>query len=308
MAESGLARDSEEDGEPVTLCIAAQCEFQDSPAAVLCFDWRAQTGDPAHLLVGTEDNYKLREIGAASVLLAGRPTMAIELLTKCSDALRKLMDAAGGSPAPEDDLLVSELLQELREKARERKGQIVRDHVGMTLGLSFEEFKAMSPDSFHETWSEIKSLNLGADLLIVCPGSSEPIIIRLDRWGQTHWENNYSAIGEGSQIARAMLCLQPWDSLGWPNGAGPRLPSLKQCLYRVYEAKRAAHMADPSSVGEKTGCQVLTRGEKFTISQDVLESLDGAFNLKHRVPGNDGTRALAPTLYLKDEDLLTEDT
>jgi hypothetical protein len=30
--------------EPVTLCVAAECDYEGAPCVVLCCDWRAQTG------------------------------------------------------------------------------------------------------------------------------------------------------------------------------------------------------------------------------------------------------------------------
>ncbi len=292
----------------MTLCISAECVYDDQPAAVLCFDWRAQTGDVSSgLVIGTEAASKLREVGSASVLLAGHRTMADELVMSCRGAIQELMESAGGSPAPTDDLLVNELLQKLRDAAAIRKRQIIRHHVEMTTGLQYEDLKKAPQDNFREVWAEIRELNLGADLLITSVGASlEPIIIRLDRWGNTHWENQYSAIGEGAQIALAMLCLQPWDGLGHPNGDGAGLPSLQQCLYRTYEAKRAAHIAHPSSVGQATGFQVLTRNEKYSITPQCYEMLEQTFNIKHRVP-SDNPDAIAPILRLpeKNEGWLT---
>lgn len=290
----------------MTLCISAECVHEYEPAAVLCFDWRAQTGDPTTgMLVGTDDAYKLREVGSASVLLAGGRTMADELLMSCREAITDVIESAGGSPAPEDDLLVNQLLQKLRGAAAARKHAIISHYVEMSTGMQHAELIKHPQEHYRDVWMEINNLNLGADILITSVGTAtQPIIIRLDRWGETHWEYNYSAIGEGSRIARAMLCLQPWDGLGWPNGENPTLPSLLQCLYRVYEAKRAAHIAHPSSVGEATGFQVLIGDEKFSLDPMFQERLDEVFNIKHRVPSDKPEDALAPILQLPKQRLL----
>src|SRR5436190_11005123 len=197
-------------------------------------------------MIGTEDAYKLREVGPVSVLLAGHQARAENLLRGCSASIRIFSNAAFAPDFTEG--AIDTLLDGLREAARQKKMELVRHHIEMSTGIAFEEFKklsAASPNAFIDTWSEIKSLTLGADLLISCvPPKSEAIIVRLDRWGYTHWESHYAAIGEGSDIARALLCLQPWDASGrhGSSGGGPE-PTLGQCLFRVYEAKRTAHTA-----------------------------------------------------------------
>jgi hypothetical protein len=219
------------------------------------------------------------------VLLAGHQSRAEDLLTACSDAISTFSERTFGPNFTEAS--IDALLGELRGMARKKKAEVIRHYVEMTIGISFDEFKTLPTTNHIETWAEVRSLTLGADLLISCvPPDSEPVIVRLDRWGATHWESRYAAIGEGGEIARALLCLQPWDDSGrhLSSGGGSE-PTLGQCLYRVYEAKRAAHVANPSSVGRATGIQVLWKGQKLAITQQCIESLEDAFNLKHNVPG-----------------------
>jgi hypothetical protein len=219
------------------------------------------------------------------------------MVAVCADAVTKFSDRASSTDFSEHDIDL--FLKDLRESARTKKAELVRHHVEMTIGIPFTEFKTLPSSNYLETWNEIRGLTLGADLLFSCAPSAdaEPIIIRLDRWGMTHWESHYAAIGEGSEIARAFLCLQPWDSSGrHMSGGGGAEPNLGQCLYRVYEAKRAAHTANPSSVGRATGLQVLWNGERLLASLECIEMLETAFELKHNVPGcgpdDDGKRYL----------------
>jgi 20S proteasome alpha/beta subunit len=136
-----------------------------------------------------------------------------------------------------------------------------------------------------EVYDAIRNLNLQADVIIAV-FSDESVILRLDRFGSVHWESNYSVIGEGADIALAFLCQQPWDLGGSSNPptSGPSTAmTLMQCLYRVYEAKKAAEKN--RSVGEATAFSVLIRGKgRFEISTTCRDKLYNAFKRKNRVP------------------------
>jgi len=169
-------------------------------------------------------------------MLAGDPTMAKELAAICRTSTQKFV----GMHSDWDtfDTVVTGFLEELRIAARNRKRQIVNHHVEMNLGMTFGELQRLPHDNYIDTWMEIKRLTLGADLLI-CTIGCEPLIIRLDRFGGVHWENNYFAIGNGAETARAFLCLQPWFSSAqhnWEPGRDePESVPLSECLYRIYE-------------------------------------------------------------------------
>ena len=267
----------------MTLCIAADCDFEGQPAVVLCCDWRAQTGSVNSALIGADDVYKIRQRGAATVLLAGNPTSADELLTGCKGAIEEFTRKGTGV---DSDLAMNEFLEGLRKAAALKKIELIRHLVPMRMGMTFDDFKELPPNDHIEVWGEIRDLTLGADLIIGCV-MDEPIVVTLDRWGHAAWHANYAAIGEGSDVARAMLCLQPWEGHGSYDLMGPLTSvSLPHCLYRVYEAKRAAHIAHPSSVGEATQFEILlSQSRRHGISTRGLELLENVFLKKHgRVP------------------------
>lgn len=269
----------------MTLCIAAECEHEGYPAIAMCCDWRAQTGASGDAaLVGTEDVYKLREWKCATAMLAGIPTKAKELAAACRIATEQFAEKAAN---PNDfDLQINGFLEGLRQAVRKRKEEILSHFIGMKLGISLTGFQKLPSDNYLDTWAEVNRQTLGADILICCV-THEPLIVRVDRWGDVHWENNYFAIGEGSEIARALLCLQPWYASHAHGKHGhfavDKVP-LIECLYRIYEAKMAAHVAHPSSVGQSTTFEVLTSVTRGPISEECTKAMTDLFYAKHKVP------------------------
>lgn len=111
----------------MTLCIAAECDYEGRPAIVLCCDWRAQTGAEGAPLIGTDDAYKLRQRGAATILIAGHPTSADELLTACRPAIDEFTKA----PITRDfDLVIDKFLTSLRKSAASKKRDIAHHFIG----------------------------------------------------------------------------------------------------------------------------------------------------------------------------------
>jgi hypothetical protein len=263
-----------------------KCEHKEKPTIVLCCDWQARKGTEERELVSADDVDKIREIIGveASALLAGTETDADRLLITCESAIRKLYRSPIDSNT---DLAVDTFLKELETAAETRKKEIIEHYIKMFLGLDYSSLRAIPKDRLtdidEEAYHTFRTLNLGADVIIA---TDEAVIVRLDRWGRAHWENNYSVIGEGADIALAFLCQHQWDFGGSsePASFGSVAPvTLMQCLYRVYEAKRAAEKK--SSVGRSTALSVLIKGEgTFEVSDSCRQLLLEAFEQKNRVP------------------------
>jgi hypothetical protein len=259
----------------MTLCISAEAYQETEPCIISCSDSRMERGGIFQELVGSEDAWKIREIGAATALLAGRETSADELLARC-DKYIKDIQAVG--PFPDNaDILVTEFLANLRNAAAERKRDLIDHHLRMSIGMSYRNFLKLHRETFSdvhssELWKEIQSIDLGCDVIInIFLGG--PMIIRLDRYGQTHWESNYSVIGTGMDIALSFLCQHPWhDGL-----------DLMSCLYRVYEAKRAAQAN--RHVGKFTPMEILfSGGRRYTLSEPGIALLQQTFEQRHELP------------------------
>jgi hypothetical protein len=281
----GIVDAEQEPTEPVTLCIAAECVYEEEPAIAMCCDWRAQTGDIAQAgeLIGAEDVYKMAPVGKATAMLAGVHPRAMELVMACKRAIQKFTNYRG--ERIDFDLAIDDFMKELRGCAGGKKAEIIQHFVKMSVGKDYEDFCKLPNDNYLDEWNSLRRLTLDADILIAHVGH-DPVIIRLDRWGRTHFENNYGAIGNGSDIARAFLCLQLWDAAEHREmlaHAMRRVP-LRECLYRIYEAKQAAHSANPSSIGACTAFQVLTRNGRHSVAPMFAHMLDVIFNNKHKVP------------------------
>jgi hypothetical protein len=270
----------------VTLCIAAETIFGGEPIIAMCSDRRRQTGlpDDSSSFIGSDDSYKLLDWFGVTAMLSGVPTMAKELAAMCR---KPAQDFWKHSSDPANfDLAVNELLEQLRSAGRSRKRQILTHFVEMKLGISLEEFHRLPQENYLDTWAEIRSLTLGSDILL-CAVGGEPIIVRLDRNGNVHWESNYSAIGDGAEVARALLCLQPWYGALHHTQRGTYVKTqvpLAECLYRLDEAKRAAHLANPSSISAATSFEILTRDSRSAITPEFNNLISTVFEQKHRVP------------------------
>ncbi len=180
----------------------------------------------------------------------------------------------------DSDEAVTAFLKELRAQAADRKKDLLDHHLRMSLGLSFDEFLNTHRDRLHDVhsrdiWNQIHHIDLETDLLICGFSGDEPVVIRLDRFGKTHWETNYSVVGIGSDIALAFLCQRDWSA----EDGSPL--QLTDCLLRIYEAKRAAEKN--RHVGEATSFEILFRnGERFDISDSCFRMMKIVLDITYR--------------------------
>jgi hypothetical protein len=244
----------------MTLCIAATCTYQAKSTLVLCRDWQVNKGT----LITSDDADKLREIeegeSHCSILISGQPTRADQLLNACDPAIRGYMRES--NPA-DTDLHIDALLEGLRAACRNVKRKLVNHFVSMTLNMDFEEFSKhgrewLRESHYDDVWHEIRHLNLGAELLIALFDAEQyGQIVRVDLSGEVHWENDYSTIGTGSDIAQAFLCQNEMYD--------PDTITLGACIYELLRAKFAAERS--RDVGTGTSVDIIVGGaQKYSIS------------------------------------------
>jgi hypothetical protein len=249
QAPQGLEAAPKE-GKEMTLCIAAECNREGTPAIVLCRDWQAQKGS-----LTSDDAYKQRDVDeGCRVLIAGSPTRVDYLLTRCEPAIRAFMKKRDPSVT---DLDTDQLLQDLRAVTKKVRKELVDAWVFRTLNMEFEEFRTHGKNDlleshYHEIWESIRHFDIGAELLITLyDAENDAVIIRTDGLGEVHWELDYSIIGTGGDIARAFMCQLDYD---------PAEISVGQCIYEVLRAKYAAEMGH--QVGKGTTVVVTENGKK----------------------------------------------
>lgn len=276
---AGKAKANPKKEEKMTLCIAAECWLGEAPCIVSCCDTRAERGGVFQELVGSEDVDKVRDIGLMTGLLSGDPTAADRLVTMCDETIRKFST----SPADDDsDLVITEYLKGLEKIAELRKGEIVDHHLGMTIRMPYSEFVKQHRTDFieshsREIWNEIKLIDLGTDVILGGFSGDEPVLVRLDRYGKAHWEDNYSVVGIGADIALAFLCQRDWYMEN-----DDRL-QLIDCLYRVFEAKAAAQKN--RHVGESTAFEVLMPGAKrYDITDECFKDFKRRYTRRLKPP------------------------
>jgi hypothetical protein len=267
----------------VTLCIAAECWEGERPYIAMCCDTRAERGGFLQELVGSEDVDKIRTIGPVTALLSGDETDADELLTLCEGAVRAF---AVSVPVDESDLAMTKFLADLRKAASLRKKAIVEHHLDMTISMSHDEFVRRHRSDFleshsREIWEQIRNINLGADILLCGYCGDEPEIVRLDRFGRTHWVTNYSVVGAGEDIAYVFLGQRDWEDEA---GAPPRL---LDCLYRIFEAKKAAQRN--RHVGESTAFEILLPGGiRKDVTDECFQSMKMMYEARLKPPFFEG--------------------
>ena len=257
---------------------------------MLCCDWRAQTGhEGSGNLIGTDDAYKIKRLADdVHALIAGDPSEATELLAECRTAVKEFVAASEKAKGDDVDIVVSAFQRSLREAAGKRKEEIIKNYVRQRSGMTHEQLRQTPRHEFTEfhehLWMEVRQLTLGADIILCALCCETPLIIKLDRFGKVSWVNNYCTVGTGAEVARGLLCLQPWAQEQIDGSL--QLPGLAECIFRVFEAKQAAHIADPQSVGEATSLQILLPDMLGLVglTRDFFAKIVNTFNSKHCVP------------------------
>jgi hypothetical protein len=263
----------------MTLCIAAELKHKDDWAVVHCCDSRQEKGGIFQELVGSDDATKITRIGTAPslshALISGIPTRAWDLIASCKKDVLDFQTTEGGL---DSDLEMTKFLSGLRSASSSRKKQIISHHVEMSLGMSLTEFLDTAKDRFpadhyNQLWGEIRNLDLGTDLIFSGFQGKSSFLVRLDRFGQTHWEEGYSVTGVGSDIALAFLCQREYSSYQI---------ALMDCLFRVYEAKKAAERN--RHVGEMTLILIAVHGKgRLSLTGKGWDVLEKAVDTK-KVP------------------------
>jgi 20S proteasome alpha/beta subunit len=233
----------------MTLCIAAMCEHNAKNAIVLCCDWQGTYGG----VVKSDDFYKMRwPSGEFSIMLSGTGSNADELIALLNPVIASY-DTANKSDN-DFDIRISQFLEDIRRIVRKHKYNLVNHYFSMKYNVSYPDFlksgsEWFPPHLYDGMVAEIGHVRLGCELILAYADDTESIIIEIREDGKVNWIDNYTCIGSGSIIARAVLSQEDFISM-----------SVMDCAARVQMAKQAA-LKDPY-VGDGTAFAVLINGEK----------------------------------------------
>jgi len=227
----------------LTLCIAATCtDKRDRLRLIVSSDWLTELGT----LAAAEVQNKLYWLfkGKWCVLIAGTVPSALSLL----DTLERSINAK--------KLTRTDIRDELSKAVLKHKRKLVKQYVQTRHGVSFKHFRSHRAQFDKGQWTEtqtgIKDLGLDCQLLVCTFIKRTPLIFQVNEDGSVLQEENFAAIGSGSDVAHAMLCFrQQGDHL-----------SVEETIYNVFEGTKFARKAKVPGVGKLHAFSVLYPGRK----------------------------------------------
>ena len=227
----------------MTLCIAATClDEKNRPRMIVSSDWRTELGT----LAAAEVQNKLYWLfkGSWCVLIAGTVPSALRLLTTI------------GCSINEKKLTRGNVEDQLSKAVLQHRSKLVKLYVKSRHSVTFKYFRTHRQEfdkgKRAETESGIENMQLGCVLLVCTFIKGTPFIFQVNEDCTVIREENFAAIGSGSEVANAILCYrQQNDDL-----------AVDETLYSVYEATKFARRTKVPGVGKLHAFSVLSPGRK----------------------------------------------
>jgi hypothetical protein len=149
------------------------------------------------------------------------------------------------------------------------------------VGLNFEDFlqlgkTVLAESHYLEVWSDLRAINLGAEMIVATFGQDESVIMRIAADAKVYWEDHFSTIGTGGPIAEAFLVQSDYDD---------EMP-LTECLARVIQAKIGSEKN--AYVGPTTVLEILVLGEegplRYALTDEAFDKYDGQLRKQLETP------------------------
>jgi hypothetical protein len=230
----------------VTVCIAAACKENKEPRIVLCADKKIGTW-MAGAEVGFKFSWATRNWPA---LVAGELRRATEVLATYEDYLSSV------------NLDRKNVFDEIKKPVLLQKEKLADEYVRGKFGFSYEHLrkhgkKELPASLLYETFSAIKDLELGCQLLIIGfldhgGNKNEPLIFVVERDFSVAHYPLFAAIGTGGVVAESALYQRKQSNYN----------ELSETFYNVYEAKSLSEISE--GVGPSTDMAVLYPATKPT--------------------------------------------
>ncbi len=254
---------------PVTLCIAAACQYRNQPRIATCTDWKASSS-----LGSAETADKLRWLKAPNwiALTAGDAAKAEALVRTYRGGLKDREITEANAHGFFSTIAIGHLMW--------LKNCYVRQKHGVSWKHFLEKGKKQFPESvLLNTHMQVEAIDLGASLIVagfIKHGTTmKPLICKVSRSGAVSISDHFEAIGEGLYVASPPLLQRQYDSN----------VSLIDAVYRLFEAKTLAEIVP--SVGKDTSIDILyPTGELEQVSDrgyDMLESMFRKYGPKRNI-------------------------
>ena len=227
----------------MTLCIAAICSSRKGNSRIIVSsDWLTELGSLAAVEVQNKLYWLFK--GAWCVLIAGTVPSALSLLKTIRGSINPKKLTRGN------------IEDKLSKAVFKHRSKLVKKYVKSRHDVSFKYFLTHKADfdkgQWTETQSGIKDLQLDCSLLVCTFIKRTPLILQVNEDCSVTQEENFAAIGSGSDVAHAILCYrQQGDHL-----------SVEQAVYNVFEGTKFARKAKVPGVGKLHAFSILYPGRK----------------------------------------------
>jgi hypothetical protein len=238
----------------MTLCIAAACkDDQGEPRIVVCNDTWEQT-ESAGGHVADKQDY----IGHGwRCLLAGDISKAEDFAATCRSVLKPR------------EFTYDNVFDKLNEASAKHKEKLTKRLIEMRLGMSFDRFlkrgeRELTLEARNRALYEIERIDFGCELIVFGFIVDWPIpqIFSINTDGEVSHNQNFAAIGTGSEVAEAVLYQRQQYSER----------TIEQTLYVLFEAGMLAHMSNAPGVGPPSGIYLMEPAADGNIRQRIIKS------------------------------------
>ena len=215
----------------MTLCIAAAClNSKGKQRIVVSSDWLTELGTLAAVEVQNKLYWLFK--GSWCVLIAGTVPAALSLLGTIESSINP------------KKLTLGNIEDKLNKAVLEHRHKLVKRYIKRRHSVTFDYFRTHKSEfdggQWAQTQSEIRDLCLDCFLLVCTFIKGTPLIFQVNENCSVVQEENFAAIGSGSEVAHALLCSRrQGDDL-----------SIDESVYHVFEATKFARKAKVPGVGK----------------------------------------------------------
>lgn len=250
----------------MTICIAASCQHEGKHAIVLCADYQGTRGD----FIKADDTYKFWHFhhGHGAIGFAGDAACGTEFARRFTAVAKQFHEVEKTRGDGDMDLRIGRYLSLVRELSTQFKQERIEFATKNRFGISLKDFYAMDTAKRDpDIMNMIKSVDLGAEFLVVYIDDEEPLFIKIEQSGHVFIEDSkYVSIGSGQSLAMAVF-----------SQIEEEVQTLPECLTWVYQAKLAAEK-NPF-VGTKTVIWILLEDGR------ELKPSEAAWQILEKTPG-----------------------